>query len=139
MEIIQTTLPEKKAISEIVAEYRKLQGEGRMMPLRAFAEELSEVIRDIGLTISHQSIKNWQDRSHLPKTFIILQIKLNSPMDWRRDFAQDILAVLNPDIYQPASLIGVRAIKTRRSAVVRLNYSSRTGVAPQNASAAVSS
>ena len=110
--MIQTTLPTKKAIADIVRNYRKLQGKsrGRDLSLRKFAAALTEVLQAFGGGLSHQTVKNWQDRTHLPSPFYMMLIAFNAPADWRRDFARDILAALRPDIYRPATKIGEQAI-----------------------------
>ena len=113
--MIKTTLPAKRAISEIVRAYRQLQSQGeRLISLRAFAAALSEILKPHGGSISHQSVKNWEDRTHLPHTFYMKQITMQAPNDWRRDFAQDILGVLHPDLYQTATAIGARAVENAK-------------------------
>jgi hypothetical protein len=110
--MIKTTLPIKHAVSEIVQAYRILQGRnGRPATLRSFSDALSDVLQFHGGSISHQSVKNWEDRVHLPHSFYMMQIALHAPIDWRRDFAQDILAALHPSLYKPATEIGTRAVE----------------------------
>ncbi len=108
---MQTNLPVRRAVSQIVRAYRKLQSrKGRLVPLRVFAVGLSDVLAPFGGSISHQTVKNWQDNVYLPNTFYMMQIAMHAPWDWRRDFAQDVLAVLQPDLYRPASDIGASAL-----------------------------
>lgn len=108
--MIHTTLPAKRAIAQIVNEYRRmLSDHPRPLSLRKFASDLSEVLQPQGGRISHQSVKNWQDRKYLPKPFYMLQIARHAPADWRRDFALDILAIVLPQSYRPVTEIGVRA------------------------------
>ena len=78
-------------ISEIVSKYR---GE---KSLREFAADLSS---KMDKPITYQTIKNWEDGTHLPEYYFILAIALQND-DWRRQFALDILAVLNPEFYSP--------------------------------------
>jgi hypothetical protein len=122
--MIKTTLPAKRAISEIVRTYRTIQGQdGRPLPLRDFACALSEILEPYGGGISHQSVKNWEDRNHLPHHFFMVQIAFHAPPDWRRDFAQDVLAALNPELYKPATAIGHRAIRNGRKEVIHTRKS----------------
>ena len=113
--MLRTTLPAKTAVAYIVDKYRQLQG-SRNHPatLRYFAEALSEVLQSTGLRVSHQSIKNWGDRRYLPDLYVMLQIAHQAQHDWRRDFALDILAAVEPDRYQPVSEIGRAALKAQR-------------------------
>jgi hypothetical protein len=106
------TLPARRAVSDIVYAYRHLLGEdGAPLSLRAFAAELNYVLVEMEDSISHQTIKNWEDRVHLPRVYFMMQVEVMAPHDWRRDFAQDILAALRPKLYEPASEIGRTAMK----------------------------
>jgi hypothetical protein len=110
--MIKTTLPARKAVSEIVRRYRRmLQRRDKPLPLRAFASALSDVVAPFGGGISHQTVKNWEDGLHLPEGFFMMQVAHHAPEDWRRDFAQDILAALRPDIYKPATVLAEQAIE----------------------------
>ncbi len=113
--MIHSTLPAKRAVSEIVRAYRHVEGRPEHpLSLRVFAASLSAIVEHFGGSISHQTVKNWQDRNHLPNAFFMMQIAYHAPFDWRRDFAQDVLAALRPDIYQPATEIGQRALEHAR-------------------------
>lgn len=108
--MLKTTLPAKKAVAQIVDQYREQHGSSKQpATLRHFAAALSEVLQPLGKRISHQSIKNWSDRRYLPDIFVMLQIANEARHDWRRDFALDILAALRPESYQPATEIGLNA------------------------------
>ncbi|MBN2502504.1 MAG: hypothetical protein JXB38_17110 [Anaerolineales bacterium] len=123
--MIETTLPAKRAISEIVHAYRMIQGDDkRPLSLRDFSQALSDILEPYGGSVSHQSVKNWEDRTHLPHHFFMMQIVFHAPMDWRRDFAQDVLAALNPKLYQPATDIGRRAIENGQKEIIRFRSSS---------------
>lgn len=105
--MIETTLPARRAVAEIVYAYRQLMGaDGAPLSLREFAQALNQALEVFGDSVSHQTIKNWEDRIHLPRTYFMIQIGVQSPNDWRRDFSQDILSALRPDLYQPATEIG---------------------------------
>jgi hypothetical protein len=113
--MLRTTLPAKTAVAYIVDKYRQLQGSGRQpATLRYFAAALTEVLQSTGLRVSHQSIKNWGDRRYLPDLYVMLQIAQQAQHDWRRDFALDILAAVEPDRYQPVSDIGRAALKDQK-------------------------
>lgn len=110
--MIKTTLPAKRAISSIVRTYRSLQRR-REHPLsfRDFAAALSEVLEPIGGAISHQSVKNWEDETHLPEAFTMKLLVIHANNNWQKDFAKDILAALHPEEYEPATEAGIRAME----------------------------
>lgn len=108
--MVNTTLPTRRAVADIVFAYRNILGEGSYpLALRHFAAALNQLLAKHNQTISHQTVKNWEDRRHLPRTHRMIYITLDAPNDWRRDFAQDVLSALHPDLYQPATKIGRRA------------------------------
>jgi hypothetical protein len=109
--MIKSTLPARRAVAEIVYAYRQLMGaDGAPLSLREFARALNHALAVFGDSVSHQTIKNWEDRVHLPRTYFMIQVGAQSPNDWRRDFSQDILAALRPELYQPATEIGRLAL-----------------------------
>lgn len=115
--MIKTTLPIRRAVSQIVREYRILAGTSDAeATLRAFAASLTEAMQTLGRRISHQSIKNWEDGRYLPDGFAMLRLSQAANYDWRGSFAEDILAALYPDAYQPATEIGRRAIAAHKDA-----------------------
>ena len=110
--MLNTAMPAKTAVAQIVDQYRQLRGSA-MQPatLRQFATSLSKALEHSGRRISHQSIKNWGDRRYLPDVYVMLQIANEAQHDWRRDFALDILAAVHPENYEPATEIGREAIR----------------------------
>lgn len=117
--MIKTTLPNRRAVSQIVREYRILSGTSEAQAtLRAFARTLSEALQSAGRCISYQSVKNWEDCRHLPDGFTMLRLSQAAHYDWRGSFAEDILAALYPDSYEPATEIGRRAIAVHKDAGV---------------------
>ena len=109
--MIDSTLPIRRAVADIVYAYRQILGEhGSPISLRDFADTLNEILTSLSEDISHQTVKNWEDRVHLPRTHYMIFIALQSPNDWRQDFAQDILAALRPKLYRPATEIGAWAL-----------------------------
>jgi len=117
--VIKTTLPNRRAVSQIVREYRILAGTSDTeATLRAFATSLSEALQTIGRRISYQSIKNWEDCRHLPDGFAMMRLAQAAHYDWRGSFAEDILAALYPENYKPATEIGRRAIAAHKDAGV---------------------
>lgn len=80
----------KQSISLIIIRYR---GE---KSLREFASDLSSKTFE---PISFMTIKDWEDMKYLPRTRTVLPILQYD--DWRRQFALEILAVLNPKYYTP--------------------------------------
>lgn len=106
------TLPTRRAVADIVFAYRYLAGDERApLSLRTFAEQLNEVLAQFEESVSHQTIKNWEDRVHLPRVYSMLQIEMSAPPDWRRDFARDMLAALRPKFYRPVTEIGRSAME----------------------------
>ena len=81
-------------IPEIISKYR---GE---KSLRDFAADLSSRMPE---SISHQTIKNWEDGTTKPGYYEMLAISLHNA-DWRRQFALEILAVLKPEYFQPDTI-----------------------------------
>jgi hypothetical protein len=73
------------SISSIVSHYR---GE---KSLREFAAEVSEKLPD---PITYQTIKNWEDGAFKPSYYFMLAVAMHND-DWRREFALEILAILN--------------------------------------------
>ena len=117
--MIKTTLPAKRAVAQIVRDYRILAGNSeRRATLRGFAANLSEALQPLGRRVSYQSIKNWEDGLYLPDPFLMLRLSQAARYDWRGDFAEDVLAALHPDTYRPASEIGRRAIAAHKDALV---------------------
>lgn len=105
-----TTLPAKRAVADIVFAYRQIVGQpGRPASLREFSQALSAALEPLGGTVSHQTVKNWEDRANLPKITLLRQLTLYA-RDWRRDFALDMLAAMQPEDHAPATDIGRRAL-----------------------------
>lgn len=116
--MIKTTLPAKRAVAQIVEEYRVLSGSSaRQATLRAFANNLSDALSAVGRAVSYQSVKNWQDRRYLPDGYLMLRLAQAGSHDWRGEFAADILAAIYPDSYEPATEIGRRAISAHANAL----------------------
>lgn len=110
--MVDHTLQIRRAVADIVYAYRQILGKrGYPLSLRHFALALNEILISQGEGVSHQTVKNWEDRAHLPRTHYMIYIALQSPQDWRRDFAQDILAALRPKFYKPATEVGVWALE----------------------------
>lgn len=115
--MLKTMLPAKRAVAQIVREYRILTGTSAgQATLRAFAANLTDALVSIDRCISYQSIKNWQDRRYLPDRFLMLRLGEIASHDWRGEFAEDILAAIYPDSYEPATEIGRRAIRAHKNA-----------------------
>ena len=82
--------------------------------LRAFATWLSDALRPYRRTISHQSIKNWIDQRYLPDRSLLYQIAQGAMHDHRGDFAQDLLAAIDEESFQPATPVGAQALTIYR-------------------------
>lgn len=110
--MVNTTLPTRRAVADVVFAYRQILGRGGYpISLRDFAAQLNELLAGHNTGVSHQTIKNWEDRVHLPRVYYMIYLILDAPNDWRRDFAQDVLSALRPKMYEPATEIGRRALE----------------------------
>lgn len=79
-------------VSDIVKKYRTQAGNSRPLPLRQFADLLSEVPNSVH--VSHATIAMWESGTvPLTGTLILLA---EFATDWRRDFANECLDVLAP-------------------------------------------
>lgn len=126
--MIKTTLSTRMAVAQIVKEYRILAGNSeRRASLRGFATTLTDALRALGRTISHQSVKNWEDRRYLPDRFLMMRLAQAARYDWRSDFAADILAAIHPNQYQAATEIGRRAIREHANGSIRWSSLSKQG------------
>ncbi|TAK13602.1 MAG: hypothetical protein EPO32_04735 [Anaerolineae bacterium] len=106
---MDTDLPRKRAVADIVFAYRQILGEpGRPRSLRDFAADLTNAISPLNGNISHQTIKNWEDRSNLPHRNLLRQLQVVG-RGWVRDFATDMLSAIDPERYDPVTEIGRRA------------------------------
>jgi hypothetical protein len=107
--MIETPSPARRMVADVVYAYRWLQGRDHApASLRAFCAALNESLTQFEMGIVHQTIKNWEDRRTLPDP-VVIKALLVSTRDWRRDFAQDLLAALTPLEIEPATYIGQRA------------------------------
>jgi hypothetical protein len=126
--MLKTAHRHKKAVAQIVREYRILAGTShKQATLRQFAESLSEVLSSLGRAVSYQSIKNWGDQRYLPDT--LLMMRLSKARDWRGEFATDILAALYPEDYQPATEIGRRALHSSHEIQLSGGHNGNTSTA----------
>ncbi|MGH2582171.1 MAG: hypothetical protein ACRDFQ_04675 [Anaerolineales bacterium] len=126
--MIKTTLSARLAVSRIVREYRIMAGNSeRRASLRSFATTLTEALRFLGRSVSHQSVKNWEDRRYLPDRYLMLRLAEAARYDWRSDFAADILAAIHPEHYEAATEIGRRAIRQHANGSISWSDLSRNG------------
>ena len=108
----QDYFQKSRAISDIVFAYRNIQGNhGKLLSYRDFAMQISCLLQKVDKSISHQAIKNWEDRRNLPRPKLMLLIRNLSPVDWRKDFASDRLAILEPDNYPTTTEIADTALE----------------------------
>jgi len=98
---------------QVVRKYRARLGmRKRPLSFARFAEELNQPVQQLGLQISYQTIKNWEDGIHRPDYFFTMQLANHaSQQSWQHDFALDLLAVQWPDLYTPASEIGQNILR----------------------------
>ena len=108
---VHTNIPQKKAASQITRAYRRNLSKrtDKPLPLRDFAEGLTAILEPHGGGISHQTVRNWEQRVCLPGNQNMILLSMHG-WDWQADFANDILAVLKPQTYSPATEVGKRAL-----------------------------
>lgn len=120
---IKTTIPAKYAISKIVFQYRMILGDrNHPISLRKLSNELNIILNPIGGNVSHQSIKNWEDKKHLPNVYWMIQLLINAKSSWCKDFSQDILSIIQPEKYKPASMIGKNILIESDSKTLYLSH-----------------
>lgn len=102
----------KRRVAHITMHYQMLVGQkNRPASFRTFAAWLSEALSPYQRGISHQSIKNWVDKKYLPDRSLIFLIAQGAAHDIRGEFAQDILAAVDPMHFSPATEIGKLALQ----------------------------
>lgn len=88
-------------ISQIVRIYRAEQG----LTLEAMAESLREQMSGTMFSnLSRQAIGLWE-RGTLPNVIFLIRVTRMYD-DWRREFASDILAAIEPELFMPLGEIG---------------------------------
>ena len=108
---IEQSIITRRAVSDIIFAYRQVHSsKHHPLSLRQLAAEINEAIRYKHKTISYQIVKNWEDRMHIPRVYTLYKIALIAN-GWVSDLAYDLLAALRPEMYQPATFIGKRAIE----------------------------
>lgn len=77
------------------------------MSFARFAQALNQSVNHLGISVSYQTVKNWDDGVYRPNFFFIQQLANHAVEgSWQRAFAMDVLAVQWPELYQPGSEIG---------------------------------
>jgi hypothetical protein len=109
----QPSTPKKAAdtrnlTSKVVRIYRYSLGkQGRPLSYLKFANALNEPVSQLGISVTYQAVKFWEDGIHSPDFFFSVQLANHAPREsWQRTFAMDVLSVQWPDLYQPGSEIG---------------------------------
>lgn len=102
-------LPTKRAISDLVFAYRHIHG-NRQRPLsfRDFAEQCNLGGVNTRFEISYQTVKNWEDRVHLPRMSFLIHLAF-AVEGWQSEFALDAIAMMRPKLFKPTTFIGIRA------------------------------
>lgn len=103
----------KARVQQIVKAYRlKLGIYHQPLSFAKFANELEKSVRSLGIGVSYQSVKNWEDGVHLPDHFFVIQLSIHAPDgSWQNEFAKDVLAAQWPELYEPVSEIGKHALQ----------------------------
>lgn len=84
-------------ISQLTKKYRTQAG----LTLEGFGEKLSDQLSEY--TFTRQAVHNWESGNQRPEKYFLLLVMLRYG-DWRRDWALDCLAVLQPDVFAPATM-----------------------------------
>lgn len=88
-------------ISQIVRAYRAEQA----LTLREMANALKDQLRETRFAnLSAQAVGLWEKGTN-PFPVFLLRVS-RTYADWRRDFALDCLAAMEPDLYEPTGAIG---------------------------------
>lgn len=94
-------------ISQIVRAYRAEQG----LTLRGMANALKDQLRETRFAnLSAQAIGLWEKGTN-PFPVFLLRVSRTYD-DWRREFALDCLAAMEPDLYEPVGAIGREILGT---------------------------
>ena len=97
--MINQSFPQKQPITtdQIVRAYRRLRGKrGKPLALRPFAAALG--------VVSHTTIRKWERGGSIrERTLIHIRDEHANNGSWQSDFAQDILSILLPHDFEPAS------------------------------------
>ena len=103
----------KERIQQIVKAYRlKLSGNHKPLSFAKFAGELEKCVLSLGIRVSYQSVKNWEDGVHRPDdAFVLHLLNCSKPGTWQHSFAKDLLAAQWPQLYEPASEIGKQVLQ----------------------------
>src|SRR4030067_772886 len=102
-----------KNLTRLVVQEQRLRlgSRGRPLLFARFADGLNQHMRDLGISVSYQSIKNWEDGVNRPDYFFTQQLANRAPDgSWQRTFAMDILAVQWPALYKPGGEIGTAVL-----------------------------
>jgi transcriptional regulator with XRE-family HTH domain len=84
------------SIDHVTKTYRKQE----RLTLEAFGERLVELLS--GYSFTRQAVSNWERGAQTPdKSFLLLCAMRYG--DWRRSWALDCLAVLQPEVFAPAT------------------------------------
>lgn len=105
------TLETRRSVSDIIFAYRQIHSsKPHPLSLRQLAKEINNALQGNHKAITYQTIKNWEDRMHLPRVYTLYTLALTST-GWISDLAHDLLAAVRPERYQPATFIGQRALE----------------------------
>jgi len=98
---------------QVVRKYRaQLGAHKRPLSYARFAGELNQAVQHLGLQVSYQTIKNWEDGLHRPDYFFIMQLANHTQQQsWQREFAIDLLAVQWPALYPEGSEVAQRILQ----------------------------
>lgn len=99
-------------IQQIVSEYRIERGNGKAMPLRKFAKELSKPLEAIQMSISYGSIQNWESGKRVPDDDRLHALVMFArPNTWQWNLANDLKAAKYPRVHWPTGEIGKRLLE----------------------------
>jgi len=98
-------------IQEIVKSYRAQLGNGKPMPLRQFARELSKPLAPLQKTITYSAVNYWENGKREPSGETLHALMLYAqPNSWVWHFANDLKAAKWPGVFPPTGEIGKRIL-----------------------------
>lgn len=100
-------------IQEIVKAYRESMGNGKPLPLRDFAAELSKPLAPLRMSITYGSVQHWEAGRYEPDDDRLHALTMfASPQSWQWHFANDLKAAKYPTVHWPTGEIGKQILGT---------------------------
>lgn len=106
------TRPPKRPAARLTSAYRWYLTLGKApISHQVFARKLSHPLKPLGISLSHDTTRAWEIGNAYPSGEVLEALLAHAPKhSWQWQFAQDMRAVLNPEIHEPASPLGRRIL-----------------------------